>query len=329
MDSTLELFIDNIKYHLRTDSFIGINKIQSLWSDYGGIFRLALKDSNVPSVVVKCITRAQKETHPRGWATNLSHQRKLKSYEVETCWYEQYASSLPEHTKVPQLLYSEHRVHAQVLVLEDLSPRYPGTTNKCTYAEAKSVVQWLARFHAHFLNAPAKGLWPIGSYWHLDTRPDEWQAMEDSSLKRNAQQLNDVLNTARFSTIIHGDAKVANFCFADDGTVAAVDFQYVGKGVGVKDLAYFMGSCFSDEECQLYENALLDAYFVELTGSLGDANKSFCEDLESEWRQLYPIAWADFNRFLLGWKPGHSKLHTHALSKNDEAFEVLNKLTQA
>ena len=325
MDQLIAPFFSTIQKQIGAKSIPDVAKIQSLWSGYGGIFRLSLTGAKVPSVIAKCITLEEKNDHPRGWATNRSHLRKLKSYEVETHWYQHYASTLPEGVKVPQLLYSERRDTLQVLVMEDLSVSYPVLKQLCTHNDAKAVIKWLAGFHGHFLSSAAEGLWPIGSYWHLATRPDEWDAMEDSPLKEKAEELDKVLSNARFQTIIHGDAKVANFCFGENEKIAAVDFQYVGKGVGVKDLAYFIGSCFTDEECELYEDSLLDYYFEQLLASTKNLSPQEQTALEHEWRTLYPLAWADFNRFLMGWLPGHQKLHKHALAKNELAIEFLNQ----
>jgi|SRR5690554_59987 len=326
MNKTLELFLPKILKQLGAEKILRIDKIQNLWSDYGAIYRLYLEKSKVPSVVVKCISYEKKDKHPRGWASNRSHQRKLDSYKIENNWYENYAASLPKTVKVPQLLYSEERETAQLLVLEDLSTAYPTLKQSCSYQEAEAVVKWLAQFHAHFLNAPAKGLWATGSYWHLETRAEEWQAMESGPLKEKAKDLDLLLSKAKFQTIIHGDAKVANFCFGDNSQVAAVDFQYVGKGVGVKDLAYFIGSCFTSEKCTLYEDKLLDCYFEELNNSNKKLNEKEKITLEKEWRELFPIAWADFNRFLMGWLPSHHKLHKHAMVKNKEALRYIERL---
>jgi len=323
MQKTLEPFLPNIIAQLGAETILSIEKMQSLWSDYGAIFRLKLHGGDFPSVVVKCIALQEKDNHPRGWATNRSHQRKLKSYQIENYWYENYAGLLPDSVKLPRLLYSEHRSTAQVLVLEDLTISYPELKQFCTYEEAKTVIKWLAGFHARFINSSAKGLWHTGSYWHLDTRPEEWEAMKAGLLKENAKELDRALNEAKYQTIIHGDAKVANFCFGPNNQVAGLDFQYVGKGIGVKDLAYFIGSCFTSDECELYENSLLDFYFEEFGKSVNGLNNQEKADLEKEWRQLYPVAWADFNRFLMGWLPGHQKLHDHALAKNEEALEYL------
>ncbi len=323
MNDSLEPFVPEILEKLGAEAILESHKIQSLWSNYGGIYRLTFKGAKVPSVVVKCILLQENMHHPRGWSGNQSHQRKLKSYFIENYWYVNYVSSLPQSVKVPQLLYSKQQGNVQVLMLEDLSIFYPHLKQTCTYNEAKAVVKWLAAFHAHSLNTSTVGLWQTGSYWHLGTRPDEWSAMEESPLKRKAKELDRMLSSSKFQTIIHGDAKVANFCFGDDDEVAAVDFQYVGAGIGVKDVAYFIGSCFNGDACTLYESSLLDYYFEQLIHFAKQLNPLERTALEKEWRDLYPVAWADFNRFLLGWMPNHQKLHHHALSKNEEALKFL------
>ena len=80
-----------------------------------------------------------------------------------------------------------------------------------------------------FLGAEPQGLWPVGTFWHLATRPDELEEMDDLKLKQAAPIIDSKLNNCQFKTIVHGDAKPANFCFGQKtNSVAAVDFQYVG-----------------------------------------------------------------------------------------------------
>ena len=198
--------------------------------------------------------------------------------------------------------------------MEDLSLEFPLLKQHCNFKEALVVVDWLAKLHAQFLGKTPEGLWPIGTYWHLETRQDEFTAMEDSPLKANAQKIDNKLNVARYKTIVHGDAKVANFCFSKDlKQVAAVDFQYVGGGCGIKDVIYLMGSCLTDNECEKHESELLDFYFKELNQALLKSKSSIdFAELEKEWRSLYPIAWTDFTRFLLGWMPTHQKLNRYS-----------------
>jgi aminoglycoside phosphotransferase (APT) family kinase protein len=144
-------------------------------------------------------------------------------------------------------------------------------------------------------------------------------------LKDAAEDLDQALRQAKYRTILHGDAKIANFCFSTSGTeVAAVDFQYIGGGVGVKDLAYFVSSCYYEEECQALEEQILGTYFVALRQSVARWHPSVeFTGLEDSWRQLYPVAWADFSRFLQGWSPGHWKLHRYSRSMVQRALNQL------
>lgn len=123
-------------------------------------------------------------------------------------------------------------------------------------------------------------------------------------------------------TFVHGDAKLANFCFSSDGEqVAAVDFQYVGGGCGMKDVAYFLGSCMDEKECEELEAELLDYYFSILKSVLNEQKPQIdFEGIEQEWRELYPYVWADFSRFLLGWSPGHQKLNAYTKKMVDRVL---------
>ena len=81
----------------------------------------------------------------------------------------------------------------------------------------------------------------------------------------------------------------------------------------MKDLAYFIGSCLYEDDCERLEQDLLQMYFEELRIALRRLGKVVDLDaIEAEWRELYPIAWVDFHRFLKGWSPGHWKINSYS-----------------
>lgn len=292
-------------------------RIQSLWSGYGSILRYPLRGADDPSVVVKQVAPPGAADHPRGWNTDRSHSRKLKSYQVETAWYRDWAQRCPPACRVPRCLALHAQGEEVLLVLEDLDAAgFDQRRSQLSPQELQHCIAWLAAFHATFLGAEPLELWPQGTYWHLATRPDELQVLagEDPALHAAAPAIDARLRAARYQTLVHGDAKLANFCFCGQGSgVAAVDFQYVGGGCGVQDLAYFMGSCLSERDCERQQDAILAAYFQALRQQLGDSIRAAdFAALEAEWRALFPLAWTDFHRFLKGWSPGHWKLNSYS-----------------
>ena len=324
-------------------------QVQSLWSGYGTIARFDLGKHHVrghhgeelcnsQSVIVKMVVpHFAGPSHPRGWKTSLSHQRKLKSYQVEGHWYEFWANQCPSICRVPTC-YGIHRDNDEVwILLEDLDAvGYPKRSQAATALQIDRCLHWLAHFHAHYLQTPKpQNLWPIGTYWHLDTRPDEWNALKDQNLKHYAEKFDAILNATPFRTLVHGDAKIANFCFSDnDQRVAAVDFQYIGSGCGMKDVAYFIGSALPADDCQLFEDNLLNNYFRYLKDALtcspfaissGLSLSSLYQQLEDAWRPLYCVAWADFMRFIKGWSPNHQKIHSYSEKQCQKAFEYCNQ----
>ncbi|MCB9359849.1 MAG: DUF1679 domain-containing protein [Flavobacteriales bacterium] len=305
-------FENIIKELFKTQTVKELEIIQSLWSGYGKLSRYVIDDK---TIIVKNIILPNEVNHPRGWNTNNSHQRKIKSYQVETNWYKNYAKSCNNDCRVAKHYYSVSKENELLILLEDLDASgYPIRKSNLNKNGIKVCLKWLANFHAIFMKVKPTDLWEVGTYWHLATRPDELAAMENGKLKAIAHLIDEKLNNCKFQTIVHGDAKVANFCFSKDlMQVAAVDFQYVGGGCGIKDVIYLMGSCLTDNECEKYESELLDFYFKELNQALQKNNSSVnFTELEKEWRFLYPIAWTDFTRFLLGWMPTHHKLNQYS-----------------
>lgn len=292
--------------------------VQELWSGYGKITRVALEDASRQSVIVKHIHLATDTNHPRGWNTDIGHQRKLKSYQVETKWYSTYSEQ--SLARLPTCLAIESHEDEVLIVLEDLNDSgFPLRKESVAWDDIVPCLKWLATFHASFLDKNPDGLWEIGTYWHLDTRPHELEALDDNRLKKAAPLIDKKLNTCTHNTFVHGDAKLANFCFSKDGNVAGVDFQYVGGGCGMKDIAYFIGSCLNERECERLETKILDTYFEHLHRALGKKHES----LEEEWRPLYRVAWADFHRFLKGWSPGRWKINGYS---ERVTAEVINNL---
>ncbi len=290
--------------------------IQPLWSGYGKISRYQLDGSPWSTVVIKHIALGKANSHPRGWNTDTSHQRKVKSYEIETTWYRDWSRSCNPKCRIPHCLGSYSDGDDHWIILEDLNVHFPLRKYDVTLSEVKVVLKWLANFHITFLSHKPVGLWEIGTYWHLATRLDELELIEHQELKSKAHRIDTLLNQCQYQTIVHGDAKLANFCFSVNGdAVAAVDFQYVGGGCGIKDVAYFLGSCLSSDDCAQYESLLLDYYFAELLIASDESQQSHdFQDLEDEWRSLYPIACTDFIRFMLGWMPTHQKVNTYNLT---------------
>lgn len=292
-----------------------LESVQTLWSGYGEIFRVQLQPETLGTVIVKQITPALHTQHPRGWNTDKSLQRKLKSYDVESQWYRRWSQLCGEECRVAACITTCTKARDSWIVLEDLdSAGFAKRHTRLTYKQAIPCLNWLASFHARFLNKAPDGLWPVGTYWHLDTRPDEFNIMQNGPVKDIATKIDQLLNDCEYQTLVHGDAKVANFCFSHDDTrVAAVDFQYVGGGCGMKDIAYFFGSCFDEHDCERFIPELLDHYFDKL-GSATD-NTVDTVALEHEWRKLFAPAWTDFYRFLLGWLPQdtnkHAKIHRY------------------
>jgi hypothetical protein len=297
-------------------------RLQALWGGYGELWRATLADGT--SVIVKHVRPPRDDQ-------SASHRRKLRSYAVEQNFYRHVAErcALPPACRTPRPLALAAEGGGWLFVLEDLDAAGFGERrSQADPAGVLAILRWLARFHARFLGSSPEGLWKVGTYWQLATRQDELRLVSHDALRRAAGAIAAELDGARFKTFVHGDAKLENVCFSGaSGEAALVDFQYVGGGVGVKDVAYLLNGCVAPRDCEALVPRYLDDYFRELglalaeTGSIVDAGA-----LEREWRALFPLAWVDFYRFLLGWAPGQLARDPYSERLTDD---VLRRLKSA
>ncbi|KAG7250632.1 hypothetical protein CRUP_032053, partial [Coryphaenoides rupestris] len=165
--------------------------IQTLWSGYGQLVRVHLEGGDRPSVVVKHVTFPDDAAR-----ADRSHVRKARSYQVESHWYQNYSTSSKAGgggggccCRIPACLAALSCGDDMLTSVKD--------------GEIRVCLSWLANFHALFLGVDPEGLWPVGTYWHLETRPDELEAMEDGHLKAAAGEIDRTLSECRFKTIVH------------------------------------------------------------------------------------------------------------------------------
>lgn len=282
----------------RGGDHVELERVASLWGGYGELLRARIEGAPpADGAVVKWI---HPPPAPEGEAAARGHARKDRSYDVELAWYRDYAPRCDARCRVPSAWGWVARGADRLLVLEDLDAAGFDERRSCArIADLDACLRWLAALHATFLGVQPDGLWPTGTYWHLATRPDELRAARDPFVREAAPLLDARLEGARFRTIVHGDAKAENFCFRRDGAVAAVDFQYVGGGAGVRDVAYLLYGAVAPSDV----GPRLDRYFAELGRRLAERGVD-ARAVEAEWRGLYPVACADFVRFIAGWSPG-------------------------
>ncbi len=298
-----------------------VEELQSVWGGNGMVFRVELADAEVDSVIVKHVALPT-GTKRKQKSKDASLARTLASYDNELTFYERYSHEVRSRARLPHFHAGQRLEEGWLFVLEDLtSSGFTLAKKSYSASDVRGALHWLAHFHATFLGNPGDGLWKSGSYWNLSVRQDELLRMRDPRLRAAAGPLDAALSRCRYKTLIHGDAKTDNFCFrlasgdptTTQGAVAGLDFQYVGLGCGMKDVMCLLDSCLSPSEAATEAPAHLEHYFGELRGALRRRDTSVdAAAVEAEWRALYPLAWADYYRFLDGWAPGRYPPEGHA-----------------
>jgi thiamine kinase-like enzyme len=288
---------------IHDESDIHISTLCSLWAGMGHIYKVTTAASPSIQFVVKHVAAPRNNKNQ-----SLGDQRKAESYQVEASFYEKLAPELiSKHgITLPQPLHIERDVgkgkNEIVICMSYVENRPLDLYNEKNF---RAVLEWLAKFHASYWGhervdavVQCVGLQTVGTYWHLDTRPDEHAAMPktgwEGRLKRAARAIDERLKRDPMQCLVHGDTKDANILMHADGTYTMCDFQYCGKGPPSKDLAYFFYSSVSPED----EHDALTFYLATLRRYLPQgAGAPTLEDLITS----VELAYCDLYRFLSGW----------------------------
>ncbi len=292
-------FLQDTLQHLITDFDVqGLQHIQDLWKGYGQVYRY---ENEANHRVIKHYHWSQL---PRAKtpAEAFAIERKITSFKNEVAWYAE--KPLGASFQAFPATYG-HAVGKDeiVLVMQDIgSLGYDCHRSTIPPTEISNTLKLLAQLHAAGLQAPLPQQW--GGYWHLATRPYEWENMPSGPIKRHAKPLQQTLQNCPYITVLHGDAKPANYgVHQTTGAVVAYDFQYWGRGVGSQDVACYLFGVASNAESWNYYTA---RYFEFLDNALEAHPQK--EQVITAWRALMPICRLDYYRFLLGWNPQHKKL---------------------
>ncbi|GAC96006.1 hypothetical protein PHSY_003585 [Pseudozyma hubeiensis SY62] len=264
----------------------------------------------------------------------------MLSYRVEGNFYRHFAHTVAtEGLSVPALFASADDAgeEGELLILEDISIRFPVLTERrgtLDSAQIRKSLEWLANFHARswnitrrpdlhsFCPEPAlaadwlgSGLWKQGGYHYLSTRREElasisrtsrWGSLglhADSDLPTAVDWCLNNPPTPSSLSLIHGDVKSANMAFNPTSTCMAMyDFQYVGMGLGVQDLAKFLTTSIPPHHLTSRdgEESLLKTYHNFLSQNLPHGAEYSFDQLKQDW-ELALVSWT---RFLAGWSGG-------------------------
>ena len=205
----------------------------------------------------------------------------------EVGFYTEFAAQ--NNLPVPHCYYGDFddETGASILLLQDLGHyRMVAFADGCQPQEVQNAVRALATIHAQFWNDPrlqtASGIdilaeFPFVELWSQYpqavaellpdvTIPSHFFALGDTIAANISSLLNYLMETAPI-TCIHRDCHVDNILFSineGDEPAIVLDWQGVGKGRGVYDIAYFLISSVPIEQRRQTEQTLLHEYHAQL-----------------------------------------------------------------
>lgn len=258
---------------------------------YGQLLRLHLtyrgKSAGLPATLIAKFSSDNK----------AMRDRSIDAYQREVNFYRRLAPHIDLPT--PHCYYAEIDAKSgnHLILLQDLFPAQSGSRSSgCTTEQARLAIHHIAKLHADWWGkvANSKLAWLPDPRGHLDPQPlqaqyDEWwprfYQQAQAQLPGHLVPLSQALGSRRaflrhhlFSqaprTLIHRDFQLDNLFFSTPSQAmtfaaipfAIVDWQFLSRGLGVWDIAYFLSENLLPADRRRVEMELLTAYHQRLLG---------------------------------------------------------------
>jgi len=209
-----------------------------------------------------------------------------RCYEVESSYYRDLRDALD--VGAPQCFHVERDEATDdfLLLLEDFAPcRQGDQIAGCSAQEAHACVDELVRLHGPLWNSSFLSKLPWLNRSEVSDRVGT-QALMNMVYAGFKERYHDRLSPAARSvgeefvkisdgyfrrqfphrTVVHGDFRLDNLLFRNDGGVGVVDFQTVTHACGSLDLAYFVGAGLTTDVRREHERELVQRWVDGLRG---------------------------------------------------------------
>lgn len=289
-------------------------------------FRLNLKwrrlSEGPAAIIAKCPSADEK--------TRAAAQT-MRSYTLELNWYRDLAGKIP--VACPQCLHAERADGDKVfvLLLQDLSPARQGDQLAGASPQAiDAALEQAARLHAAHWSDPALPQipWlaesPTARSFLLAALPSYYAAFRERYASRLAPEILELGDamiarmdryfafTPQALTLQHRDFRIDNLLFTPDGRVFVLDWQTIGLGAGVLDVAYLIGTSIADKDLRAaHEQAWVGRYSA-LLSSFGAAH-----DPEALWKEYRLYALSGFVMAIV------AAMNVVRTERGDEMFAVM------
>lgn len=243
---------------------------------------------------------------PTADETSRATATAVRTYEVETRFYQQLRDRVDIAAPVPFYAQIDLATHDFAIVMNDLAPARQGDQLAgCTPDEAALAMEEAAKLHAPLWgdatlggldwlerNSPegltdlVRMLWPSFVERYAGRVDPEVQVLGETLVERFPEYVSyrpDVL------TAVHGDFRLDNMLF--DPTpggvpLTVVDWQTVSRGAGVQDVAYMLGTGLEAGLRADVERDLVKEYHDTLrAGGVDDLSFEACWD---QYRRFAP-----------------------------------------